>query len=413
MTPRRRLALSAPKGRLFTEGDPTIARLLGDALSIPFDADPRLLTHGFHSYPARFHPLLCRRLLEERSFRGATVLDPFVGSGTTLVEAALAGARGFGVDINPLAVALSRLKATPRSSSERALLLERAQSVTERSLLRVKSRARTSTSGRQYDDPRYYAPHIFRELVGLKEEIDTEPEAVKRTLLLVLSSILIKVSRQPSETAAGHIERSLAKGHPTRLFQRKAVELETLLAEFAAAVPERTPSPDVRLCDARRIRHIRDHSIDLILTSPPYLGTYDYASQHARRFGWLGFDPRKMERLEIGSRRSAHEPRDAEQLWQSDVDAFMREMVRVARGGARIYLAIGDSTVQTTQLAGDEPIRRSLSKWPLRLVASAAIEQPNFNASTGRATRREHLLCLERLEARHPLHAKSRVGQPD
>src|SRR3954452_20226050 len=110
--PRPRRALSARGGRVVSSGDPQWRRILAEALDTPDDADPRELTHGFHSYPARFHPLLCRRLLAEHARAGTVVLDPFVGSGTTLIEAALRGATGRGVDANPLAVDLAALKST-------------------------------------------------------------------------------------------------------------------------------------------------------------------------------------------------------------------------------------------------------------------------------------------------------------
>src|ERR1700740_1025549 len=111
--PRPRRALSAKGGNLRSDGDPRWRKLLAEALAIPADAESRELTHGFHSYPARFHPLLCRRILAEHAGPGTGVLDPFVGSRPTLTQDALRGAAGRGVDANPLAVSLAGLKATP------------------------------------------------------------------------------------------------------------------------------------------------------------------------------------------------------------------------------------------------------------------------------------------------------------
>jgi site-specific DNA-methyltransferase (cytosine-N4-specific) len=158
------------------------------------------------------------------------VLDPFVGSGTTLIEAALRGARGLGVDANPLAVELSRLKATVWPPERRAALADRAAAVAARSIDRVKKRARTRTRGDEYDDPARYQPHIFRELVGLREEIEAEPDPwIKNALLLVLSSLLVKLSRQRADTAPSTVERKIGKGLPSRLLARKADELGQLM----------------------------------------------------------------------------------------------------------------------------------------------------------------------------------------
>src|SRR5262249_10641485 len=150
-----------------------------------------------------------------------------------------------------------RLKATPRGPAFIARLVEHAQAAAGRSLERVRRRARTRESGERYDDPRAYAPHVFRELVGLREEIDPAPDDLRPALCLILSSILVKVSRQPSDTAAGTVERAIGKGLPSRLFERRAVELGRALAELASRVPPGTPPVDVRLADARRLAHVK------------------------------------------------------------------------------------------------------------------------------------------------------------
>ncbi len=392
--PQQRRALSAPGGPVTATGDRAIAALLGRALGVPADEDPRLATHGFHSYPARFHPLLVRQLLADLP-AGKTVLDPFVGSGTTLVEAALRGARGLGVDVNPLAVELAQLKATPLSAERIALLRNRAHAVAERSADRVKRRARTADSGARYDDPKAYAPHVFRELVGLREEIGAEKdEALRRMLLLVLSAIVVKVSRQPADTAAGTVERALGKGFATRIFDRKADELAARLSDFAAQVPPGTPAPDVRLGDARALTHVPAASVDVIVTSPPYLGTYDYAQQHARRFGWLGLDPRPFEQQEIGARRRARTPDAALATWQSDVDAFVAELARVLRPDGRAFVVIGDSAVGRQVIHGDVAIRRAAERCKLLVPAAAVQVRPSFYQPAAQKTRREHLLLL-------------------
>jgi len=392
--PRQRRALSAPGGPVTADGPPELRRLVAAALDVSPDADARELTHGFHSYPARFHPLLPRRLLDGLR-AGATVLDPFVGSGTTTVEAVRAGARALGSDVNPLAVELARLKSSPMSASQIDLLVERAHGVAERSLDRVKRRARTRESGERFDDPRLYMPHVFRELVGLREEIDAEPEP-RMPLLLLLSSIVVKLSRQRADTSEATVERAIGKGMPSRLYARKADELGRSLRAFAAAVPPGTPLPDVRLADARKLGFVRDGIVDLIVTSPPYLGTYDYTQQHARRFGWLGLPTEAFEAREIGARRRARTSAEALVTWQADVDAFVAEMARVLRPDGRAFVAIGDSAVGSEVVPGDEAVRRAAAKVGLRLTASAHQSRPSFYAPARRATRREHLLLLQR-----------------
>ena len=71
-------------------------------------------THGLHQYPARMHPEIATRIIEKYATGSKTViLDPFMGSGGVLVEAMLHGNNSIGIDLNPFAVLLSKVKTTP------------------------------------------------------------------------------------------------------------------------------------------------------------------------------------------------------------------------------------------------------------------------------------------------------------
>src|SRR5262245_34161386 len=108
----KRRALSHVGGSIsFRDGSSDERRALEAALDVDPNEEATLPhVHGFHSYPARLHPETARRLIAELSREGATVLDPFCGSGTVPVEARLLGRRAVAVDLNPLAVALAGLK---------------------------------------------------------------------------------------------------------------------------------------------------------------------------------------------------------------------------------------------------------------------------------------------------------------
>ncbi len=77
----------------------------------------RYITHGYHTYPAKFIPQLAARLITESSCENDIVCDPFMGSGTTIVEALVHGRRGVGVDINPVAHLIAQVKTTAIDTS--------------------------------------------------------------------------------------------------------------------------------------------------------------------------------------------------------------------------------------------------------------------------------------------------------
>ncbi|MEM2145250.1 MAG: DNA methyltransferase [Candidatus Jordarchaeaceae archaeon] len=82
------------------------------------DENTRYLTHDIHRYPAKFIPQLARRIIETYSKLGDYILDPFCGSGSALLEARLVGRNAIGVDINPVAVIVSKVKCDPISPTE-------------------------------------------------------------------------------------------------------------------------------------------------------------------------------------------------------------------------------------------------------------------------------------------------------
>ena len=72
--------------------------------------DTNELTHGIHLYPAKLNPHVARRLINQYGKNATNMLDPFCGSGTTLVEGRLAGINVVGNDINPTALEITRAK---------------------------------------------------------------------------------------------------------------------------------------------------------------------------------------------------------------------------------------------------------------------------------------------------------------
>ena len=178
--------------------------------------------------------MTARRLLEKLSPPGGLVLDPFCGSGTVVVEAVLAGRRAAGIDANPLAIELTWLKTRGSTEKERAALAEAARIVAEHADDRRRRKAgATHRYGRE--DAALFEPHVLMELDGLRAGLGkVRHDFARRALRLVLSSILVKVSRRTGDTSKNIAPRRFYAGFTTKLFQRKAEELARLLDEFAA-----------------------------------------------------------------------------------------------------------------------------------------------------------------------------------
>lgn len=265
------------------------------------------LTHDFHAYPARMPPGVARALLRDAA--GATVLDPFCGSGTVLVEAAARGCRAIGRDVNPLAVRLSRLKAGGWIPGLPKALAAAARRAT--SLLRSRRQSEPPTRGD-------FEPNVAWELAAIRDAI--EPGS---PLELVLSSMLVKFSRRESMTSGRAVRKGIPTGRAIRFFVERGRELIDMLATMKDAAPV-----DVKLGDARKL-DLADASIDVILTSPPYAGTYRYGEATALSLAWLG-EPAPVGEIGFGA-------------YARDMRRVFAELRRVARPGARLFMVLGEA----------------------------------------------------------------------
>jgi SAM-dependent methyltransferase len=381
--------------------DPKLGEILTRALDVgPDERATQSHVHGFHSYAARLHPVTAERLIAGLSQGRQHVLDPFCGSGTVLVEARLAGRRATGSDLNPLAIELAWLKTRGFSKNECHELLEAAHLVAEHAEERRLDRAGpTKPYGRVDRD--LFEPHTLLELDGVRDGIRTLDDRLhRRVLSLVLSALLIKVSRKPGDTAGSRRERRLAAGFVGRFFIDKTTELAERLTAFSNDVPRGTPSANVRIGDARQLEGVQPASVNLIITSPPYPGVYDYHEHHAARLRWLGLESGAFERSEIGSRRRLEHLPFARALgaWERDLIDSLRAVRRVLADEGRAALVLADTTLSDRAVRSDEAVRRASGKADLVVVGCASQNRPSFNRSARNAfreqPRREHAIVL-------------------
>jgi DNA modification methylase len=406
--PRRRRALTHVGGEAETQGDREAARALAHALDVAphetekEDGPDRAHVHGFHVYPARMHPVTAARLVRAFSSERATVLDPFCGSGTVLVEAMIAGRRAVGVDLNPLAVRLARLKTTRFDAPAREAIVTAARSV---AALADARRERRAGATRRYppEDVALFDPHVLLELDSLRAGIATETrddEPTREALVLVLSAILVKVSRRAADTSTEVRPRRLAAGFTARLFARKAEELSRRLGELAALLPPDVPPARVVADDATRLRAVPASTVDAVITSPPYAATYDYLEHHAVRMRWVGVETSRLASHEMGARRryASLDAREARQKWTRELSDALRSIARACRPGARLVLLVADSAVQGQAIRGDSTVAAAANEAGLTFVARASQRRPHFHGPTahafGREPRSEHAIVL-------------------
>jgi DNA modification methylase len=356
------------------------------------DANTRSETHGIHPYPAKFIPQIPRTLIAALyPGDGTTVLDPFCGSGTTLLEAALAGVPAIGIDLHPLACLISKVKVTPL----RASLVKAARKAVERS------------AGVAVSLPEIPAlAHWFREdisfaIAGLVQAIDAEDdEDTRDALRIALSSILVRVSRQESDTRYAAVEHSLDATDVTTGFLAAARNVERSAAATWAALSKKN---DVRIIN-KDILAVTPADVgarvSLVVSSPPYPNAYEYWLYHKYRMYWLGMDPIAVREKEIGARPHYFKknPQTAGDF-ESQIRKLFRLLHAVVVSGGHACFQVGNSVIRGEPIDNAEIFSRVAGSTGFELVAAMKREIPKsrkaFNLSHARINE-ERILVFRR-----------------
>ena len=273
------------------EGDiPVSLRIENGDKFLFISRDQRALTHGIHKYPAKFFPELPRWIIERYSDKGDTILDPFMGSGTTNLEASLLGRHSIGVDVDPFSRFIASVKTTVVPYNDLFIawysLRNRVASYSEPSHL-------DGVPEFPYRD-NWFRSYILKELAHIKTEIQntdtTQP--VKDFFLVCFSSIIRQVSEADNNCTRTVVRKTLEK----KVWERMAIDLFIKRAdtqvENMRELSVQNPSGSVLIpdnADARSMPVVMDESIDLALTSPPYANAVDYPRTHQLEIYWLGF----------------------------------------------------------------------------------------------------------------------------
>ena len=406
---RQRRALSHVGGEVYFKGGSQEEQaVLLRALDVSADEDEVMIdVHGFHSYPARLHPATARGLIEGLSKKGDRVLDPFCGSGTVVVEAKALDRHAIGSDLNPLAVELAWLKSRAPTQKLVEEMLNAASHIAEVAEDRRQAKADPYLRYGEEDRERYPI-HILLELDSIAHGIGLVKKAeVERMLRLVVSSTLTKLSHSEGDTTRQRTPRRLPGGFAIQIFEQKANELAERLAAYRSRISERSPKAYVGCSDARDLAKIESGSVDLIITSPPYPGVYDYLDHHMHRIRWLGLREGALRTGEIGARREYRHMRatEASERWQEEIGATLFELRRTLAQDGRGVIVVADSVVDKKAIRADEQLAAVAKRAGIDITCVASQERPLFLHGAEHAfrdrPRMEHVVIFRPSERDH------------
>ena len=298
-------------------------------------ADTGYLTHNIHPYPAKFIPQIPNTLIRELSSPGDTVADIFCGSGTTLLEALLLQRNAVGIDANPLATLISKAKTTPLVGTAFEELSEHLERCKD-----LLSSAKTNPRGLFSDGKPFksegwrpapevcdfwFTPHVVEELAELRIFIAEVLDPHARTLCeAAFSSIIVRVSKQDSDTRYVRREKNVRPGDAVRCYMDHLDTAISAVKEMSPMVPSQT---SCRIMTANLLEAPNTDLFDLVVTSPPYPNAYSYHLYHRTRLIWLGHDPEDLKHVEIGS----HRKYSSRGKSRATPDTFSQELVAIFR----------------------------------------------------------------------------------
>lgn len=344
------------------------------------NADTKEYTHGYHVYPAMMIPQIARSLIEEYAPKGGikTILDPYMGSGTTLVEAAVKGINSIGTDLNPLARMMSKVKTTHYDEEIiKTQFVEISFHLSFYDAGKVRNRNFERVSNYTY----WYSEEVLLKLSYLHQLIE-EYASNSDFFRLILAEIV----REVSFTRNGEFKRfrmsedriATYNPNPFELFEKKTKRNMAGLHAYN----EITHRPNISICKFNSTYGIpqdivETESIDMVVTSPPYGDSkttvaYGQFSRWANE--WFGFENAKtldnelmgggkcsevkFESKELAHTLSEIRALDEKRYWEvvsflNDYYQSIQNVSNAIRIGGRVCYVVGDRRVKGVQIPLD------------------------------------------------------------
>lgn len=252
-------------------------------------------THGFHKYPAKFIPHIPKWAIEKylNNNAGKNIVDPFCGSGTTLVEGILAEHNVIGVDIDPLSVLISKVKTTKVD-------------ITKLNTISIWLIKEIKKKKREYFKPdcetieHWFTQEAIKKLSIIRTLINQIPEKfgnnkkvkdIQDLLVVCFSSIIRRVSNADNEsqkTYVSHTRIKVPEEVNALFFSQMALFIDRISKFSEVTNPNLTSRVICSSCAESLEKKLKGRSIDLAITSPPYIKAIDYIYNQMVELFWIG-----------------------------------------------------------------------------------------------------------------------------
>ena len=329
--------------------------------------------HSLHeiSYRACFKPQLPAYFIDRLTSAGDIVLDPFMGRGTTALQASLTERTAYGSDINPL----STLLVAPRLNPPDLFAVEK--------VLR--------TMPQTADIPAeclklltFFHPQTLEHLIAIRNRfaekeanntMTSEDHWIRMVILNRLSGhspgFLSVKTMPPNQAISVEKQAQINKKHnrtpgPKDLI---GIVMKKSMALLRSGYPPANDKHKLRCCRADDLNYINDGEVKLAVSSPPFLNIVDYASDNWLRFWFASIDPKGVN---IDCHKTVEK-------WKAFVRQVFAEFARVVMPGGHVAFEVGE--VRSGKILLDEEVLKSIRGLPFNLV-EVLINQQEFTKTS-------------------------------
>ena len=314
------------------------------------------------SYRGCFKPELAGFFIQKLSALGDVVCDPFMGRGTTPLEAALLGRKAVGMDANPLGEMLVKPRLNPPEIQEIEVRLARIPW--------------SRFSALREDLLAFYHPQTLREITALRDYI-LEKDAANQLDAIDAWIRLVALNRLSGHSAGFFSVRTMPPNQAVTIARQVAINarnrqtpsyrdvaelilkksrslLRHLTTEQRHQLDSLASEHRIRTGLAENMEHTEDSSVHLVITSPPFLNVVNYRQDNWLRCWFAGIDPASIPRLTASTVQ-----------WVDDITKAIREMRRIVKPNGHIAIEVGevrkgaiqleDLVVEAGQRCGMEP----------------------------------------------------------
>jgi site-specific DNA-methyltransferase (cytosine-N4-specific) len=353
-------------------------------------------THGFFRYYGKFPPPVASRFLEEYHKKSdELILDPMVGSGTTLVEASLRNVDAVGLDVNELSVMVSKVKTTFVSPKKIKGCIREFEKFKSKKITKIKH----FVPDDKYLEHWFHKKNIL-ELANIREFIKTQSKDRKISNLLNvgLASIIRNVSRASKTMGRMFLDPALEEVDTYQMFIKKISKYAEVMDKWES----KKKIQKVYLKNAKNIP-LEDDSVGMTICHPPYYNLYKYSSIFKFEMLWTGLNYSGTKKSEIFEGFKLGKA-DLVSRYINDMNEILNDICRVMKKRRYCVLMIGDAIIKEKRLNTTALLLQNLKKFDVEkiIIRIPKYTEASYAASQRRTKQKvgvnipDHLIILKK-----------------